>query len=84
MHVIESAVILSYLEDKYGASASKSPSFTPDTPEGRQQMALLVRMHDLYVASPNCTAAGFSHSQVGRRGRCHRSDSARTPVATTR
>ena len=33
--VAESDVILRYLEDKYSASG---PSFTPDTPEGRQAM----------------------------------------------
>jgi len=58
--VFESAVILSYLEDKY---SSRSPSLRPDTPEGRQLMDLMIRCHDLYVASPNCTAPGFSHSQ---------------------
>ena len=26
-------------------------------------MELLIRVHDLYIASPNCTAPGFSHSQ---------------------
>ena len=26
-------------------------------------MQLLCRVHDLYIASPNCTAPGFSHSQ---------------------
>ena len=58
--VFESGVILNYLEDKY---SDEAPSFTPPTPEGRQEMALLCRVHDLYIASPNTTAAGFSHSQ---------------------
>ena len=58
--VFESNVILGYLEDKYG---SAKPSFTPRTPEGRQLMELLIRVHDLYIASPNCCAPGFSHSQ---------------------
>lgn len=58
--VFESAVILGYLEDVHSAVA---PSFTPPTPEGRRQMALLMRIHDLYIASPNCCAPGFSHSQ---------------------
>lgn len=58
--VFESAVILNYLEDKY---ADRTPAFKPPTPEGRQLMDLIIRCHDLYVASPNCTAAGFSHSQ---------------------
>mmetsp|Transcript_55367 Transcript_55367/g.177598 ORF Transcript_55367/g.177598 Transcript_55367/m.177598 type:complete len:579 (+) Transcript_55367:50-1786(+) len=58
--VFESAVILSYLEDKYSC---ESPAFRPSTPEGRQAMDLMIRIHDLYIASPNCTAPGFSHSQ---------------------
>eukprot|EP00941_MAST-03F_sp_MAST-3F-sp1_P004549 g4549.t1 len=58
--VYESNVILSYLEDKY---SDAGPRMTPATPEGRQEMELLVRIHDLYIASPNCTAPGFSHSQ---------------------
>ena len=57
--IFESNVILSYLEDKYGGGQT----FTPSTPEGRQDMNLLCRIHDLYIASPNCTSPGFSHSQ---------------------
>ena len=30
-------------------------------------MGLLNRIHDLYIASPNCTAPGFSHSQASLR-----------------
>jgi len=58
--VFESNVILNYLEDKY---ADAGASLKPPTPEGRQQMELLMRIHDLYIASPNTTAPGFSHSQ---------------------
>merc|ERR1712187_107362 len=58
--VFESYVILEYLEDKYRAH---KPSFKPCTPEGRQLMEILIRCHDLYISSPNCTAPGFSHSQ---------------------
>ena len=58
--VFESDVILSYLEDKYGWVGA---SFTPETPEARQEMRLIIRCHDLYVASPNTTEPGFSHSQ---------------------
>jgi len=58
--VMESFVILEYLEDKYGPVG---PSFKPDTPEGRAAMGLLIRMHDLYIASPNCTQPGFTHTQ---------------------
>ena len=55
--VYESAVILQYLEDKYG------PFFDPGGAESRQLVNWQIRMHDLYVASPNCTQPGFSHSQ---------------------
>ena len=58
--VFESNVILAYLEDKYKEAG---PSLEPPTAEGRQAMQLLCRVHDLYIASPNCTAPGFSHSQ---------------------
>jgi len=58
--VFESNVILNYLEDKY---ADAGASLLPPTPEGRQAVDLLCRVHDLYIASPNCTAPGFSHSQ---------------------
>jgi len=53
-------VILNYLEDKY---ADEGETFKPETPEMRQLMDLMIRVHDLYVASPNATAPGFSHSQ---------------------
>jgi len=59
-NVFESDVILAYLEDKF---SDVQPSFTPDTPEERQLVRFFIRMHDLYVASPNCTQPGFSHSQ---------------------
>merc|ERR1712157_211106 len=39
------------------------PPMKPPTPEDRQHMELIIRCHDLYIASPNCTAPGFSHSQ---------------------
>lgn len=58
--VFESHVILSYLEDKYSDLA---PSFKPSSPEGRQEMELFMRVHDIYISSPNCTAPGHSHSQ---------------------
>jgi len=58
--VFESAVILNYLEDKY---SQKGPRFSPSTPEGRALVELFCRIHDLYIASPNCTQPGFSHTQ---------------------
>ena len=35
----------------------------PEDPDERAMVNLLVRCHDLYIASPNCTQPGFSHSQ---------------------
>lgn len=58
--IFESYVIMSYLEDKYG---QYGPSFMLDTPEERAFVELLVRMHDIYIASPNSTQPGFSHTQ---------------------
>lgn len=55
----ESHPILEYLEDKFSASG---PTFKPDTPEDRQLMEFMIRMHDIYVASTNCTAPGFCSS----------------------
>jgi glutathione S-transferase len=55
----ESSVILNYLEERYNENAC----FLPDTPEQRQEMHLIIRLHDLYVASPNSSMPGFSHSQ---------------------
>lgn len=58
--VWEAVVILDYLEDKY---RDEGPSFKPSTAEGRQLMNLMIRTHDLYIASPNCTQPGFTHTQ---------------------
>ena len=57
--VFESDVILKYLEDLYG----NNEAMTPSTPEGRQVMNLFIRIHDIYISSPNCSADGFCHSQ---------------------
>jgi glutathione S-transferase len=51
---------MQYLEDKYSGF---SPSLTQTDPEKRAFDSLLVRMHDLYIASPNSTQPGYSHSQ---------------------
>jgi len=59
-NLFESFVILEYLEDKYSMSGKL---FKPNTPEGRAKMGLLVRIHDIYIASPNCTQPGFAHTQ---------------------
>ncbi|MDA8539150.1 glutathione S-transferase family protein [bacterium] len=58
--VFESNVILSYLEDKFHDAGR---SMLPATPEGRQDMELLCRIHDLYIASPNITQPGYCHTQ---------------------
>mmetsp|Transcript_52099 Transcript_52099/g.111512 ORF Transcript_52099/g.111512 Transcript_52099/m.111512 type:complete len:295 (+) Transcript_52099:73-957(+) len=58
--LFESAVILSYMEDVYDGHG---PSFKLDTPEERARVQLFCRLHDLYIASPNCTQPGFSHTQ---------------------
>ena len=58
--VFESNVILDYLEDKH---RDDGPRFLPPTPEERQFVGLLNRVHDLYIASPNCTQPNFAHTQ---------------------
>lgn len=58
--IFESHVIMQYLEEKYG---HEGPSMLLDTPEDRAYVNLLVRIHDLYIASPNCTQPNFSHTQ---------------------
>jgi len=57
----DSDVILSYLEDKY---SDQKPSFMPDTPEDRQSMHLMVRIHDIYISASNCNAPGFTSTQA--------------------
>merc|ERR1712113_602237 len=58
--IFESHVIMQYLEDKYG---SLGPSFVLEDPDARAIVNLLVRIHDIYIASPNNTQPGFSHTQ---------------------
>jgi len=58
--LFESYVILEYLADKY---STMGPVFKPPNPEDRARMALLIRIHDIYIASPNCTQPGFAHTQ---------------------
>lgn len=38
-------------------------SFRPETPEARAAVEKIVRVHDLYIASANCTQWGFTHTQ---------------------
>jgi len=60
--IFESFVIMEYMEDKYGDDG-KRPSFRLSSPEDKAVTNLLVRCHDIYIASPNCTQPGFSHTQ---------------------
>jgi len=57
--VPESGVILQYLEDKYKGS----PPLMPASAEERMWAALFIKIHDTYVATPNCTQPGFTHTQ---------------------
>ena len=63
MNLFESFVILSYLEDRFGSSDTSGPKLVMDTPEDRAFVQLLVRIHDIYISSPNCTQSNFSHTQ---------------------
>lgn len=58
--IFESDVIMRYLEDRFPNTV---PSLTLDAPEERALVNLMVRMHDIYLASPNCTQPHFSHTQ---------------------
>lgn len=62
MNLFESFVILSYLEDRFGGETD-GPRLVMDTPESRAFVQLLVRTHDVYISSPNCTQPHFSHTQ---------------------
>lgn len=56
------------VDDAWGSSLVPRPSsyaagFRPETPEARAAVEKLVRVHDLYIASANCTQWGFTHTQ---------------------
>ena len=59
--LFESSVIMGYLEDIVPKSVLK---MTDDnsTAEDRALVSLIVRCHDLYIASPNCTQPNCIHS----------------------
>lgn len=57
--IFESFVIMQYLEDKLGHLGMR---LTPENPEERAFANLLVRMHDIYISSPNCTQPNFAHT----------------------
>lgn len=62
--LIESKVILDYVADKYGPKDDGGRElFTLGTPEGRALNELFIRLHDIYISSPNCTEPGFAHTQ---------------------
>lgn len=58
--IFESFVIMQYLEDAYGHYGT--PLMLVD-PEERTLVHQLVRVHDIYISSPNCTQPGFHHTQ---------------------
>ena len=59
--LFESQVILEHLADKH-ASRLKEP-LQPTTLAARTKARLLVRVHDVYVSSPNCAQDGFFSTQ---------------------
>ena len=58
--IFESFVIMQYLEDAYGKEGVPTMLVEPSE---RAFVHLIVRCHDLYISSPNCTQPGFSHIQ---------------------
>jgi len=60
--LFESYVILEYLEDKYDGQGDVA-NFRLGTAEERAYVQQLIRVHDIYIASPNCTQPGFAHTQ---------------------
>lgn len=58
LNLFESFVILSYLEDRFGDGR-----FLLTNVEDRALVQLFVRIHDIYISSPNCTQPNFSHTQ---------------------
>ncbi|KAK1734623.1 hypothetical protein QTG54_014496 [Skeletonema marinoi] len=58
LKLFESFVILSYLEDRFGDGR-----FILANVEDRALVQLFVRIHDIYISSPNCTQSNFSHTQ---------------------
>mmetsp|Transcript_23064 Transcript_23064/g.73189 ORF Transcript_23064/g.73189 Transcript_23064/m.73189 type:complete len:179 (+) Transcript_23064:14-550(+) len=58
----EAAIILEYLSDTHRRPWSRC--YLPHDPELRAHVRLVVRCHDLYLASPNCSQPGpFTHTQ---------------------
>mmetsp|Transcript_29120 Transcript_29120/g.47796 ORF Transcript_29120/g.47796 Transcript_29120/m.47796 type:complete len:238 (+) Transcript_29120:1-714(+) len=63
LNLYESFVIISYLEDRFGIGANPRLELILDNAEDRAFVQLLVRIHDIYISSPNCTQPHFSHTQ---------------------
>ncbi|CAD7959157.1 unnamed protein product [Amoebophrya sp. A25] len=61
--IFESHVVMQYLERRFNKAINPERSFIPDSPELTAKMDLLCRVHDVYVASPNSTQPGFTHTQ---------------------
>lgn len=63
LQLFEASVIMGYLEDRFGPSHTKPNLILHTSPDDRAFVNLLVRCHDLYIASPNCNQPNFSHTQ---------------------
>ena len=68
----EAAIILEFLEHSWAVTelvGAGKDSLVPTFPRDRAHMNLVIRTHDLYLASPNCTQPGpFTHTQVSHSG----------------
>lgn len=71
-NIFESQVILQYCEDLFGSDIRLKWKRKFDfnwsrngagNPELSAEVNLLIRVHDIYISSPNCTQPGFSHTQ---------------------
>ena len=62
LHLFEASIIMGYLEDIVPTSILRMTDGM-STPEDRALVSLIVRCHDLYISSPNCTQPNFSHTQ---------------------
>ena len=64
----ESSVILEYLERAFLEESARNDNydglrFLPETVELQTLMNMIIRTHDVYIASPNSTQPGASHTQ---------------------
>ena len=56
-------VFRQYLEDEYGHLGDLILTPPPAASDKRALVNLLVRMHDIYISSPNNTQPNFCHTQ---------------------